>query len=247
MYGDLNPRAVPPIEIARRLTNRHPALVSADDPYWDSVVSLLHFDGLDGSNSFPDVKGKAWTAYGDAKINSAAAVLGNGSGAFDGNGDYIQTPATTDFSFGAGDFTIECFAKIAAATPTEQFLICLRNQSLAAEGCVLALISGKVSFSNGAVWLSSPNNAAIGVWQHLAVCRTAGVTRIFEAGRLKLQTIDSTNFGGPRTGYIARSDHPSIPAHFAGGLDEVRITKGIGRYEEDFDPPVQEFPNSGGS
>ena len=49
------------------------------------------------------VKGDRW--------QSATPVL-YGSTVFDGSGDYIVTPASSDFTFGTGAFTVECWYKV---------------------------------------------------------------------------------------------------------------------------------------
>lgn len=49
---------------------------SADDPYWGTVVSLLHFEGADASTTFTDETGKVWTAAGNAQIDTAQYKYG---------------------------------------------------------------------------------------------------------------------------------------------------------------------------
>jgi hypothetical protein len=75
-----------------------------DDP---NTVSLLHFNGSNGSNIFTDESGKVWTAFGNAQITTTQSKFGGASGNFDGSGDYLRTPYTSDFDLSGGDFTID--------------------------------------------------------------------------------------------------------------------------------------------
>ncbi|MGQ3180207.1 MAG: hypothetical protein ACT6SC_21675, partial [Blastomonas fulva] len=92
------------------------------DPYFGNVVSLLHFNGTSGSTTFTDQKGRAWTGFGNAQITTAGSVFGGGALALDGNGDWIETATSTDFVF-AGDFTIECWLRLAAQTTNYMSLL----------------------------------------------------------------------------------------------------------------------------
>ena len=49
------------------------------------------------------------TANGDAQHSTAQYKTGSSSMLFDGSGDYLQLPSDAGFSFGTGDFTVECW------------------------------------------------------------------------------------------------------------------------------------------
>ncbi len=78
--------------------------MSVDDKY---TVSLLHFEG-----DFNDESGKVWSIdnYGDS---SNTAVISSTQSKFGGSSlkinEYgaLYTPASTDFYFASGDFTID--------------------------------------------------------------------------------------------------------------------------------------------
>jgi hypothetical protein len=88
-----------------------PSSGGADDP---QTVLLLHMEGADGSTTFTDAKGHPFTASGTAKISTAQAKFGGSSGLFDQSAA-LSTPDHADFAFGAGDFTIDLWARISAA------------------------------------------------------------------------------------------------------------------------------------
>ncbi|MEJ0012775.1 MAG: hypothetical protein WDM94_09155 [Bauldia sp.] len=51
--------------------------------------------------------GRTITANGNAQVDTAQAKFGGASALFDGAGDYLTVPASADFNFGTGDFTVE--------------------------------------------------------------------------------------------------------------------------------------------
>src|SRR5690606_25450842 len=73
-----------------------PAVAGSGDPYWASVVLLLHMDGADGSTMFIDssANGLTVTANGNAQIDTAQSKFGGAAALFDGNGDYLALPST---------------------------------------------------------------------------------------------------------------------------------------------------------
>lgn len=93
------------------------------DPLWPLVTALLHGDGADNSQAIIDETGRVWTAVGDAKIVNRGGAFG-GVISFDGNGDYITTPASADFNFGTKPLCWEFRIK-AAATQVQAFPCCL--------------------------------------------------------------------------------------------------------------------------
>ena len=81
------------------------------DPYYNNVSLLLPMEGTNNSAAFIDYSptSKTITRAGDTKILTAQSKWGNGSGYFDGSGDYLDTPDHEGFTMGSGDFTVECW------------------------------------------------------------------------------------------------------------------------------------------
>lgn len=98
------------------------------DPHFANVVSLLHFEGSNGSTTFTDVKGKIWTAAGNAQISTTSKsgnfaevppyppIMGTANLALDGAGDFISTPDSPDFALGSGPFTVEAIYEFGGGT-----------------------------------------------------------------------------------------------------------------------------------
>lgn len=209
----------------------------AADPDWDSVVSLLHFDGADESTTFTDEKGFAWTSFADVQIDTDQSKFGGASMLLDGASDRLK--ADNDFGIGTGDYTIEMWAR-RQNTTTSRALFSLTG------GLALYTSSGTgVSWYGGGSVLSGsfPND---GAFHHIAVARESGTVRLFIGGVQVGSGTENTN----HTYTITTSVGPTIGAYpngqqgFTGHIDDFRATVGVARYTADFTPPTEAFPDS---
>lgn len=83
--------------------------IGATDPHWDNVVTLLHFDGADGSTTFDCEKGNTVTSHGGAVHSNAQSKWGTTSGYFDGVNDRLRVDIGAAAQLGAA-LTIEAWA-----------------------------------------------------------------------------------------------------------------------------------------
>jgi YD repeat-containing protein len=235
------------------------------DPYIDYVSLLLHGNGANGATVFTD-SGRApkmLTASGNAQISTAQSKYGSASLLLDGAGDYLTAPASADYEFGTGDFTIETWVYIAAlpaaggasqvmasvwdATGSKRSWQFLYRQTAGNVHNIIFSLSSNGSTSSGltTTWTPSANT-----WYHIAVARQSGTTTIYLNGT-------SLGSNGTVTGapYVsgrpitigALGDSASIGHFLNGYLDDFRITKGVARYTANFTPPTQELPHNGPS
>jgi YD repeat-containing protein len=218
------------------------------DPYIDSVSLLLHGDGANNATVMADSAPvpKTVTAVGGARISTAQSKFGGSAMAFDGVDDYLSVPASpsNNFNFGTGDFTIEAWIyPLSLSSPQYQsifgggsgeFIFLLNNTTVEVGRFYIAGIAG-----GGPV--------AANTWQHVAVSRTGTTLKVFIGGVQKSSVTDSTNItyaGLPR---IGGSSNAANLAYFNGYMDDLRVTKGVGRYTASFTPPALAFPHNGPS
>lgn len=223
------------------------------DPDFRSVVLLAHMNGANGSTTFADssLSAHTLTASGNAQTSTAASVFNGSSGLFDGTGDWVQTTTgLSDFTFGTADFTVECWAKTSATRPalvdfysstnagSWQLVIGFSSFShlewvIGTAGAALTLLSGATAISNGN-------------WNHLAISRVAGVSRLFVNGVVDAAVADSTNYNYSTSPLAIGAQVSSRNALYDmnGNIAEVRITKGVGRYSGNFTVPTAPFQNS---
>ena len=222
-----------------------PAIV-LDDPHIDKVALLLHMDGVDGSTTFKDssLTAKAITASGNAKVSAAQSKWGGASLALDGSGDYLSAPAHADFVFGSGDFTVELLIN----TTTAQEKVLVDQYERGNDNSWQLLVrDGKLSWYSGGYVLTGAAAVNNGAWHHVAAARSAGTLRFFVDGVLDGSVALGRNFNTNLVlGIGAQVGARNSVYDFPGYIDELRITKGVCRYTDNFAPPTGPFPDSAG-
>lgn len=224
------------------------APVAAGDEYFGDVSLLLHMDGADGSTIFTDSSATpaAVTAYGNARVNAAQSKWGGGSLLLDAVGSYLSTPGDDAYVFGSGDFTLEAWIKTTVSNEKvliDQFSSGLTTWQWNVTGGKLAWyhqVSGSGGYPlNGSVPVND------GLWHHVAAARASGVLRFFVDGVMDGAVVNTTNYVQKLTlGIGAQVASRNSVYDFVGAMDDVRVTKGVARYTENFTPPTAPFPDS---
>jgi len=215
------------------------AAVLTEDPYFGSVTLLLHLDGADGSLTFTDssVYGRSVSRTGNTRISTDRGVFSDSSAFFDGSGGLLTMPSAPQLVIPASmDFTVE--AQVYSRSTADQIIGGSATQNVQ----VFRLNEsgpGTLSFYLNGLYVFSPTAAGIitNAWMHLAISRVANTTRMF---------VNGVQIGAANTSWIGSFDlsrwGSMFGNHFNGYLDEVRVTRGIGRYTENFTPPAAKFP-----
>jgi hypothetical protein len=211
------------------------------DPNIGNVGALLHMDGTNGSTTFTDVKGNTWSPNA-CTITTAHSKFGGASADFTATGARLQTGSASWFDMGAGDFTIECWAKKGTGGTGDQHLFdawsgrfLFRYRGGSPQVFVSAVASPLLSFS---ATISSS------VFDHVVFQRSGNVWGVAFAGTwVGSVTQSGTMSSTGNTLTIGNSNGGSDC--FGGYIDEVRVTKGVARYPTtSFTPPTAAFPNS---
>jgi hypothetical protein len=191
---------------------------------------------------------------GDAKITGSIKKYNSGSIYFDGTGDYITIPSSTDLDLGT-TYTIEGWVY-----PT----------SLSSNSGIL--LRGSYNTGNwtglqySIRWLTTPvlrfyfwgttnvneqvidvNNAlTINTWTHIAMVRSGSVGTVYINGTqsgtisgLNAPVISSNNIVFGDWYYYSGGD---VHNYFSGSMDDFRFTKGVARYTASFTPPTAPLP-----
>jgi hypothetical protein len=219
------------------------AVMAAVDANFASVVLLLHGDGADGSTTATNSAstGHVMSANGNAQIDTAQFKFGGASMLFDGTGDFWAMANHADMNF-PGDFTIEAWIRFASVAADA--VICGNYQN-STNGWTLQLYLGKLCFfaTGDGVDSQGTTTVSANTWYHVAVSRTGSTLKLFldgvqEDSDTNSASLTSTaNFCVGRTGSVAG-------AYMNGWIDDLRITKGVGRYTGTFSVPAAAFPNS---
>jgi len=164
---------------------------------------------------------------------------------FDGTGDYLTTATSSDFTYGTGDFTLECWVYITAAptygsTPYRYILAQGHNTTV---GCGLYIQENNFRFFTNATRVldgtASGTQYALNQWQHIAVSRSGGTIKLFVDGVEAASATNSTNITtGTANGVtVGRWHEIGDGGYFLGYIRDVRVVKGTGVYTSAFTPP----------
>lgn len=225
----------------------------AGDPSFSNVKLLIGANGTNGSTTIPDessaARGNA-TVTGNAQIDTAQFKFGVSSAKFDGSGDGLSWAAHADWNLGTV-WTVECFARL-NAFPGDQHLMG-QWVGIGTAGFMLRPTSSAgISFFayDGGAFVTDFGSASsilsTGTWYHFAVDSNGTKVRLYKDGvMIGSQTPSNTNCGNASAALTVGLDGlGGRPVN--GWLDEVRITKGVARYNSDagYTVPAAAFPRS---
>jgi hypothetical protein len=216
-------------------------------------VLVLNMEGADDSTTFTDsstANTKTVTANGNAKIKTSyatgvgSAPVGDNCGLFNG-ASYLSVPDSSDFTFGSGDFTLECwmYANSIHATQGIQFLNHLSLGTI--QGYHFNIDpNGTVRFQPynggvaGTVALTSSGKFTTGSWHHLAVVGDGSTIKIYVNG-VQEASVTASAIGDAST-VVKIGTAWTNAAYLNGAMDELRISDTT-RYTSNFTPSTTPF------
>ncbi|MEY2656071.1 MAG: hypothetical protein RLZZ524_3099 [Pseudomonadota bacterium] len=215
------------------------------DDYFSSVVLLLHFDGTNGATTTVDSSPVGWSVtVSGATLSTTSPAFGTAAlNMTTDPGWQIAVDSSTEFNFGTGDFTVEGQVKTTASSVP--ILNALPSDQDDWRWYVLINASGYLEWwrypaIGAAVKIAGATSAAVntGSWVSWAASRASGTLKLFVNGVEVASASDSTDYQ-PDINFLAAGEG------FVGRFDEVRITKGIGRYTAGYTAQTEAFPDEG--
>lgn len=229
--------------------------VPSSDPYFDNVVLFLECKGTDGSQAIVDsstVNTKIVTAVGDSKLKTNIFKYNSSSLFFDGNGDYLTVPHSTDFRFGSVNFTLELWI-YPLQWNSENVFITKHNAggSAGTNQFYFGQYSNKLVFGasiDGFTYtelLVSNTLPSLSQWHHIAVSRNSDTFRLFINGNVIDQVTNDLSFYDSETEVLGigyrRNNGLQAQNNLNAYLSHIRVTKGIGRYVSQFNPETDTY------
>jgi len=190
------------------------------------------------ANGTPSVQ--RFNPFGTSTAYSTSVI--GGSGYFDGAGDYVSTPSTSNLAFGSGAFTIEAWVYATAlGSFAGVFSQWPDNGGSANNSYTLESVGSLMQF----YWVESTNfygpanlgSIQIGEWTHYAICRSGNTLYPFKNGVLGTTTSISQTLNSPSSnvnigGAVAGS------GMWNGYIANLRVLKGTALYTSNFTPPT---------
>jgi hypothetical protein len=206
------------------------------------TLLLLHTDGNLNATTFTDDNGVRTqvgiTANGNAQVSTAQNKFGGASALFDGTTDGLSVD-NSNFAFGTGDFTYECFVRV---TDTNAFMLFDGTNPTGSSNAVSVWISaGTLNVYSGGWTYNGVGTISNNVWYHVAVSRSSSNIRVFINGtQVGTTQAFSINF----TQNILHMGKARIDAGYDGNgyMDEIRVSNSA-RYTANFTAPAAAFTN----
>ena len=214
----------------------------SDDNYFGDVAPTSNQFTIGGSDAVVNASGGTYIAYLFAGGESTAATARSVD--FDGN-DYMSVGSSSDYSFGTGDFTVECWVKRNSTNSNVGFFQ-IGNTS---DGLQQSGYGDTVMAShNGTQWRiygagSDPAYTETmheGQWYHIAYVRASGVSTLYVNGIKKISQNDTTDYDGTT---VAIGSYYSTSQTITANISNFRIVKGTAVYTSSFRPPTKPLTN----
>jgi hypothetical protein len=172
-----------------------------------------------------------------------------------GSADYISVANSSDFTLGSGDFTIDCWFKLAGTDSTLRYMCgqALSNDPITAStsSFTVALNTShnlQANFFVGSTTYTITGNTfftADGSFHHVAVVRSGSSLLLFVDGVIDINAAVSIN------GTVnATSNNFSVGLYgftgqgvWWGWIDEFRLSVGLARWTTNFKPPKAAYGN----
>jgi hypothetical protein len=179
-----------------------------------------------------------------ATTSSYTTSIVGGSAYFNGSVDYLNLASTSAISLDTGDFTWETW--IYLDTSTIPSFTDIYDQRNGTNGAAVIQPVVELTTTNGYAWYVAAANritsgsAAVKLrsWQHLAVCRSSGVTKMFLDGVQVGASYTDTNNYPAGSLYIGRANDGVSTRYLTGYLSNLRVVKGTALYTANTTPPT---------
>ena len=216
----------------------------------DETVLLIHADGTNTSTNFKDygVTNHTITANGTAQISTSQYKFGGSSLLLDGNSDYLSIPDSEDWNFTSSRYTIDCWVYSNNLSNTNTIVSQRTNANpswtlyIASDGAVK---TWSYNGSSSATFESGTGLVTENTWNHIALVLTDSNVFIFLNGQQVASGVIGSDFYPSNCSsvlMIGRNEESGKERYFSGYIDELRMSKGIARWINNFTPPTRAHP-----
>jgi hypothetical protein len=237
---------------------------STGDPYYANVALLLHVNGsgavTTGNLIDSGPNNLSPTSITGGSLNYQSPIKW-GTNSISGVGSSVALYADSAlWAFGSGDWTIECWAYYASfsggfAQGFTQFFMGQSNGSLSVANSAWGLGYAQVSSipkpyvsiigaSQTPYDMTGTTTLSSDTWHHIAATRVGNTVRLFLNGAVEAtNTMSEAVQDVPGQLAICGYGNSGYPYNSGAIIDDIRITKGVGRYAGTYTVPSAAFPD----
>ena len=205
-----------------------------------------------GTSANTNGNGETYICYlfagGESTDATARSVVYNGSS------QYLRIADNDDFDLGTGDYTIECWARLASNFGGGGNLFCLGNENSAnSVGINIGGSRQTYVYADTGMRLQYADQTIMeGQWYHFALVRNSGTLIYYVngingagAGNTPSTYSQTSSPGSGSQGYlnVGAGDNGSPRSYFPGEISNFRIVKGTAVYTSAFKPPTEPLTN----
>lgn len=222
-----------------------PPPTPTNDPQFPYVTALITGDGTNGAqnNTFIDSSPNnlAVTRVGNTTQGSYSPYDGNFSSYFDGVNSYLGIAYIAGFSFGTGNFTVECWYYATATTGSVANFSngASSNSNFSWEIYQTSATGIQISLFEGATqYVASSTGFSTNAWNHVAAVRNGNTLTIYINGVAGGTTANVTNVSAnnPASAYVYIGAEANGGARITGYVSNLRLVKGTALYTTTFTP-----------
>jgi hypothetical protein len=211
------------------------------DTQFNYVTALFSGEGTNTAqnNTFVDGSTNNFTITrtGTPTQGSFSPYGSNWSNYFNGSTDYLSVPSNAAFGYGTGDFTIELWYYFTGTTSDTRYFF---DQRTSAGGSQLApailLNAGVINvYLNGVYAIVGPT-VTVNTWNHLALVRSSGVTKLYINGTQVGSSYTDANSYITSPMAIAVTPVAANTYNWSGYISNFRVVKGTAVYTSAFTP-----------
>ena len=199
----------------------------------DGVVFTCAQDNNTSNKAYPRSTDPAsGSARNISAVSATTITINVGAVPID---EYITIPTSTEFGFGTGDFTIECWIKLNSVSGS-QGIIDFRTTGTELSPYLYVSGTGLNYYVNGSNQITGASALAVNTWYHVAISRSGTSTKMFLNGTQEGSTYtDSNNYGSTKPITVGAA-YDTTSQVMAGYVDDLRVST-LARYTSTFTAP----------
>ena len=250
-------KSIPGMIIIKNITQASQWFVYHKSIGVDKFLQLNKTDAAVGYNGgFSNITNSSFNVFDSNSTNTnefvAYVFAGGGSSAatarsvdFDGSGDYLSIPDSSDFEIDGTNFTLECWFKADDLSG---------NQAIAGQWELAGgtdrnfdfyLVGSTLYFENcrGSTNYSVSTTVRVGQWYHIAGVLDGTTLKLFVNGNLVGTTTVSGSANNSTANFGIGGYATGTVEEFNGKISNLRFVKGTAVYTSSFKPPTEPLAN----